>query len=141
MKTRTLAPALAEHGEVLEDPFERPAFARAAASLREAEVLADGQLGKDLPAFGHVADARAEHAMGRRARDVAPGEPHAAASRRREPHDRAERRGLARAVAADQHGDRAALHREREVVEHVALAVVGVEVLDLEQRRHSVSPR
>ena len=50
----------------------------------------------------------------------------AAFARRREPHQAAQRRGLAGAVAAEQRGDLAFGDFEADAVQDVALAVVGV---------------
>ena len=53
--------------------------------------------------------------------------------------DRAQRRRLAGAVGADQRDDLALLDRQRDALERLDVAVVGVDVLDLEQR-HRLSP-
>ena len=55
-------------------------------------------------------------------------------ARRREAGDRAQRRGLARAVRADQRDDLALLDLERDALERGDVAVVGVDVVELEQR-------
>jgi hypothetical protein len=51
-----------------------------------------------------------------------------------EPGDRLQRRALADAVPAEQPDHLAAADLERDTVQDVALAVIGVDVLDLEQR-------
>ena len=55
--------------------------------------------------------------------------------RRHEPHDALDGRGLAGAVAAEQRHRLALAHLERHVVQDVALAVIGVDALDLQDRR------
>src|SRR6185369_13571689 len=100
-----LPPALAQDGEVLEDPLERPARAVAGGTRGQAQILADVEVGKDLTSLGDVADPESEHAMRRLAGDVLALEAHAAGPGRREPHDRPQRRRLAGAVASEEHGD------------------------------------
>src|SRR2546430_2098052 len=136
-----LPPALAQDGEVLEDAVERPARVLAVAPRRKTEVLADVEMRKDLASFGHVAHPEPEDAVRRLAGDLAVLEAHGAGARRRQSHDRAQRRRLARAIAPEQHGDLARRHREGHVAQHVALAVEGVERVDREQHGQSRPPR
>ena len=56
-----------------------------------------------------------------------------------EAHDGLERRALADAVAAQQADDLALADVERDAVQDVALAVVGVQVLDRDERVDAVS--
>ena len=98
------------------------------------QILADLEVGKDLTPFGDVADPEPERAMRRLAGDVLALEAHGAGPGWGEPHDRAQRGGLAGAVAAEEHGDLARRHREGDVAQHVALAVEGLERLDRQQR-------
>jgi hypothetical protein len=53
-----------------------------------------------------------------------------------ETHDRLQRRALADAVAPEQAHDLAALHVERDAVQDMALAVIGVHVLDRDEGLH-----
>ena len=55
--------------------------------------------------------------------------------------DRAQRRGLAGAVGAEQGGDGALVEREFEAVQRLHLAVIGTKILDREQRHASLLPR
>ena len=55
---------------------------------------------------------------------------------RHEPRDRAERRGLARAVAAENGDDLSLADRERDTVESLHLAVASLDAIELEQRWH-----
>ena len=74
--------------------------------------------------------------------DVLAGEADAPAPRADDAHDREQRRGLARAVPADQRDHLALAHRERDALQDVRLAVVGVEILDLEEHHQErAAPR
>ena len=66
-------------------------------------------------------------------RDVVAVEHDAAGARRRQPEDRADQRGLAGAVGAEQAGDAAGLDGERDALQHVGLVVGGEDALDFEQ--------
>src|SRR5204862_8056950 len=56
-----------------------------------------------------------------------------------EPHDRPRRRGLAGAVAAEQHGQAAARHHEVDALQDVILADQRVHALKLKQRLAHIS--
>jgi hypothetical protein len=98
-----------------------------------AQVLQNRQEREDPPILGHVADAVPRHAMRRHLRDRPALEQHAAPGRMNEAHDGLERRALADAVAPEQAYHLAGPDLERDTVQDVALAVVGVDVLDLEE--------
>jgi predicted short-subunit dehydrogenase-like oxidoreductase (DUF2520 family) len=56
--------------------------------------------------------------------------------------DRAQRRGLAGTVGAEQRGDAAFVEREFEAVKGLDLAVIGAQILDRQHRAHwSLLPR
>src|SRR5690348_8076072 len=57
-----------------------------------------------------------------------------------EPVDRAKRRRLAGAVRADERDDLAVVDLDRDALERVDRAVVGVDVLELEDERTAVHP-
>ena len=135
-----LPPALAQDGEVGEDAFARPARVAVDASLGQPEILADLEVGKDLPPLGDIPYPQVEDLVRGMSGDVAVLEAHRAAPRRRQSHDRAQRRRLARAVAPEEHGDLPRRDREGDVAQHVALAVEGLEGVDGEER-HSAPPR
>ena len=65
---------------------------------------------------------------------VLPGEADRARARRRQPHDGADGRGLAHAVAAHQRHHLAGLDRQRQAEQHLAQAVAGLDAVDFEQR-------
>ena len=92
-----------------------------------------------MPAFRNVADAHAHDAVRRPAGDVLAGEQHVAAPRRGEADDRAQRGGLADAVAAEHGGDAAGRHLQVHALQDVALAVIGMQALDAQH--HSAPPR
>ena len=83
---------------------------------------------------GTSAKPRAALAWARQPRHVLAFEHDLAAPRRDRARDRAQRRGLAGAVGADDGGELAAPGRERQAPQHLDLAVAGLEVLDCEQR-------
>ena len=62
-----------------------------------------------------------------------------ALARRRQARDRPQRGGLARAVGADHRDDLALVHGQRDALQRLDVAVVGVDVLDLEQRHQPVA--
>jgi L-ascorbate metabolism protein UlaG (beta-lactamase superfamily) len=66
-------------------------------------------------------------------------ETHRARRRPHQPHDGLERGRATRAVAPQQTDDFSDPDRESDPVQDVALAVVGVQALDLKQRRHAAS--
>ena len=66
--------------------------------------------------------------------DFAASEANAACARRRQPHDRTDRRRLAHAVTAHQRDHLALPNRERQTEQHLAEAVAGLDIVDLEQR-------
>jgi hypothetical protein len=58
-----------------------------------------------------------------------------------EPHDGLERRALADAVAPEQTYDLSSVDVERDAVQDVALAVIGVHVLHRDERLHGLGIR
>ncbi len=65
---------------------------------------------------------------------VGAGERDAAGGRAVQPHQAAQQRGLARAVAADQGGDLPLLDLQRHVVEDLRVAVPGAQAVEAKQR-------
>src|SRR5207249_3633372 len=72
-----------------------------------------------------------------RAGEVAVAHPDGALPRAQDTGDRSQRRRLPGAVAADQRHDLALLHRERDALQRLDVAVVGVDLLDLEERHQA----
>src|SRR5690606_31315972 len=134
--------ALLEPGEELVDQV---VVVPAAGALGQAQVLLHGEAGEDLPVLRDVADAPPDHLVGGEAGDVLAVEDHLAAAGH-QPEQAAHGGGLAGAVPAEQRGDAAGPHVERDALEHVRLAEVDVEAPDGEHRAlgclgHSASPR
>ena len=109
---RPLPPAAREHGQVLPH--------------REAR--------KDAALLRHEAEAEPRDGVGRQRGDVAVAVADAAGPRLQIAHDGEDGRGLAGAVAAEQADDLALPHGQRDAVQDVAVAVVGVDVLELEHQ-------
>jgi hypothetical protein len=99
------------------------------------------RLGNDLAPFGHLADAEVADGVRLEARDVAALERDAPGARALDAGDRADERGLARPVRADDGDDLARGHLERDALERLRVAVVEVEVLDGEHQTSVSSPR
>src|SRR5271157_970210 len=74
-----------------------------------------------------------------RAVDRNAGEPHRSLARTNKSHDGLERRAFAHAVAAEQADHLAGRDVERHAVKDMALAVIGVHVLDTNERRGTFS--
>ena len=104
----------------------------AARPLRQAQMLVDRERGPDAPALRHVADAEIGDPVGRQAQYVLAAETDDARGRH-ESGDGVAQRRLAHAVAAD-HGQHAAIERQRHALQHVGAAEMNVEIVDLEDR-------
>ena len=132
-----LAQAPAEVREEVDDALEVPA--RVLASARDhLQVLAHRERRKDSSALRHEADAHAGDAVRRQARDIHVLEGDAPPARRREADDRAHERRLAHAVASQNRYHFPRVDLQREALQDVAVAVVGVDVVDVE---HYSTPR
>ena len=100
----------------------------------EPKVLLDGQTGEDLTVLGDVADAELDDPVRRQARQLGAVEDDRA-THMGQSHDSPEGGRLPDSVSAEQCGDAAGAHRKRHALEDVGLAVVGVDVLDGQERR------
>ena len=121
--------------------LERPRRRARSPGRGRDEVLAHGEVGEDLPPFGHQPEPRLRDAIrGQPVQRLAleTDRPGAAA---RHAHDRAHRRRLAHAVAPEQRHDLARAHRERDAEQHLAAPVGGLEALDFERHAGTSSPR
>jgi hypothetical protein len=105
----------------------------------DAHVLVDRQVGEDLALLGHIGEAGARDPERPAPREIDAVQPHGARARSDQAHDRLQRRRSARAIAPEQADDLARPDREVHAVQDVALVVVGVQILDLEQRGHATS--
>ena len=104
------------------------------------EVLPHAQRREDAPALRHQRHAQLDHAERGQAADLGVLVADAALARRGEAHDGADQRGLAHPVAAQDGQHLARLHPQRDALQHVALAVVGVDALHLKRQGRSPSP-
>ena len=97
------------------------------------QVLADGEVAERATPFGHVGDAEGGDLVGPHAADVLAVEDDAAA-RADGAADRAEGRGLAGAVRAEDADRPAVRNAQRDAVQHLHRAVERGDVLELKQR-------
>src|SRR5439155_1017066 len=105
------------------------------ARAAELEVMQPGQLGEDVAPLRDVADALGDQLTRRAVGDFAVVEEDPSGAHRQHAERRLEGRRLARAVRADDGGDRAAQHIERQPVQDRLLAVAGDDVLESEDVR------
>src|SRR5215467_4076583 len=129
-----IAQTLAQAGKEIERAREAPARA-IAGPLADLQVLAHRERREDAAALRHQAHPAARDLVGGQMRDVLAAQPNATAPGWREADDRADERGLADAVAAEDRDDLTALDAQGDTLQDVALAVVGVDVLDVKHRR------
>ena len=137
-----LGVALGEPGKDLEHAVDRPA--RAVVLLlrlrRHHQVLAHRERAEHAPALRDQADALARDHVGRETGDGFAVQADRAAPRLEKAHDGRHAGGLAGAVASEQAEQPARLQRERHAVQHVAVAVIGVEVGDRERFSRQDTP-
>ena len=96
------------------------------------KVFLHAHLGEDATSFGHLRDAVLDDLVRGRAGDVLAEEGDGAALGREQPGYRAQRRGLSRAVRADERDDLALSDFEAHAFERVDRAVVDVDVVDFQ---------
>ena len=120
--------------ERLVEQMLAPRIVDAGAVEAGAQVLHHREQAEDAAVLRHVADAEPRQAMRRQAGDGGAVEENAALARLHQAHDRLQGRALADAVAAEQADHLAGPDLERDAVQDVALAVIGVQVLDADQR-------
>ena len=99
-----------------------------------AQVFHHGEQAEDAAVFRHIADAEAGELVRRQPGDGIAVEHHRAVARPHQAHDGLQRRALADAVAAEEADHLAGADLERDAVQDMALAVIGVHVLDQDQR-------
>jgi hypothetical protein len=103
------------------------------------EVFSHRQVREDPAILRHKANAQLGHTKRRLAGNVLPLVQHLALPRRRQPHNAAQRRGFADAIAAQQTDALALTHLQRDPKENLAEAIRRVDLLD--GKNHTVSPR
>ena len=92
-----------------------------------------GQEIASFPSFRHQADAGLRDPKRRKTAHVMSGKTDRARVRRRQPHDGADGGGLAHAVAAHQGHHLSDVDLQRQPEQHLAQAITGLHILDLEQ--------
>ncbi len=106
------------------------------------EIFLDRHGGEELPSLGHEDEAARRLGVRRKPRHILAGEDDAPAPRRDAAEDRPQGRRLAGAVRADDGGEMAGVGLERNVPQHLHLAIAGGERGDFEERPfHHASPR
>ena len=104
-----------------------------------AQIFHHREQAENAAVFRHIADAEPRQLVRRQAGDVVAVEQHLALARLHQAHDGFERGAFADAVAAEQPDHLAGADLERDAVQDVALAVIGVHVLDQDERRGLIS--
>ncbi len=132
-RARRQQPEFLERREQPEDPAE-PRVVERAIARGQHHVLLDREAAEHAHRFGHVGDAEPGHVGGRQPGDVAALERQPAGRGAPQPHDGAQGRGLAGAIAAEQHGEAACRHREIGALHDMITADMGVDAGQLEQR-------
>ena len=125
-----------EPREEREDAIEVPASGSPV--RRHLQVLQHRERGKDPPTLRDEAHPHLDGAKRRQAGHVAALEDHPPLARRGESDESADEGGLSHAVAPEDGHHLALRHAERHAVQHVALAVVAVDLLD---RQHQSLPK
>ena len=105
----------------------------------EHQVLPHREAGKDIAVLGNVAEPEMRDPVARQARNIAALE-RIDALRRNLAHDGLDGGGTADTVAAEQADDLAGVDAHIDALQDVALAVIGVQIPDLEHQAAS-SPR
>ena len=115
---------------------QRPALVLGDAVAVEtgAQVFHHREQPEDAAVLRHIADAEAGELVRRQAGDGVAVEQHGAVARPNEAHDGFQRRAFADAVAAEEADHLAGTDMKRNAVQDVAFAVIGVHVLDQDQR-------
>src|SRR5262245_22393641 len=108
------------------------------AALRDREIFLHAQCGKDAPALGHEPHSAAHRLERSNPRDVNAFENDPAAARRIKADDGVHQRGLADTVAPEQAEYLSLFELERQSLQDVGIPVVGVNVLNF-QNRHALT--
>src|SRR6185437_6966148 len=95
---------------------------------RQQQVFLDAEAGEDAALLGAERDAGTRDLLRRQTDQLAALETDRAAAISDQPHDRAQRRGLAGAIAPEQRDHFALLHVEGYPVQDVRLAIPGLYV-------------
>ncbi len=99
------------------------------------QIFQNRQRAEDPPFLGHIADPGLGRAEGRHPDQIATLKQHPARTRAHQLDDGFHRRGLARAIAAQQGDDLATLHLQAQIAKDMGLAVEAVDALELKHDR------
>src|SRR3954453_12876057 len=121
-------------GEQLEDPCQRP-VTRAGAAGESGQILAHGKAWENAALLRHKTEAKPSERIRRQRGDITPVVADASGPRMQVAHHRENGRGLAGAVSPQQADHFALAYRERYAMQDVAVAVIGVDILQLEHQR------
>jgi hypothetical protein len=142
LPAREFAGPRIELGDQLREGIEHGVKAPLPAPPRSAghqQVLAHGHAGKQAPSFRDQGQAFGHTLVGGHAGDVHTVPPHRAAAGAVCAGQRAQERGLARAVGPHQGQDVALAHLQRHIAHGGQLPVVGAQGFDGQQRVHWIS--
>ena len=128
-----------EVGKHLQHVVEPPLAGLSRVLDAKHQVLPHRQARKDIAMLRNVAEAEMGDSVARQARDVGALE-FDRALRRHLAHDGLDGRGAADTVAAEQADDLAGIDVHIDALQDMALAVIGVQILDLQHQAAS-SPR
>jgi len=120
-------------GEQREDALQRP-IAFAAGAREYSQVLAHRQAFEDAALLRHETEAELRDRIRRQRADVSAFVADGAAARVQITHHRHDRCGLAGAVASKQADDLAVADRERHAMQDVAIAVIGIDLVEIEHQ-------
>ena len=120
---------LLEHREQFKQ-LRRDRCAAGLSGQAHAQVVFDGEAGKDFAALRHIANARSGALVGFGVGQVLACQAHTAALDGHQAHQAFEQRGFAHAVAAQQHCDLTLFSTEAHITQDVGAAIVLVDVLN-----------
>ena len=121
---------LSKTREELHHALDRPWATVRFSSHRQ--ILVHGERGENATTLRHQPEAQADYAVRGPSGNIALFKEHLASPRRGEANDGANQRGFTHAVSPQDAYDLTALHAERDSLEDVAIAVVGVDVVYLQ---------
>src|SRR5579862_9611932 len=101
---------------------------------RQEQVLGDVEAREDAALFRHVAEAEARDLFGWQTDRLYPFDAHGSRPLAQNAHDRAQRCGLAGAIAADQRHNLVAADRQIDAVQHMRFAVIASKIAHREHR-------
>ena len=135
--SRARQPKLLQRGEEAENPIESRVVERRIAGGKH-EILAHREVGEHGHALRHVGETGTRNVGRCIYLDAAAGEADRTGGGAPQSHNRAQRRRLASAVAAEQHRRLTFGHGEVDTLQNVVAADMRVHARESEQRAHAV---